>query len=130
MRTMTRLHSTLLALAASMLAATASAATITVVNNDGAGEGFNDPTVVTALASNPGTTLGAQRLFVFQTAANQWGALLTSSVEIKVRAAFNALTCSGTSAVLGSAGATTVHADFANAPRAATWYSASLANSK
>jgi hypothetical protein len=106
----------------------AGAATITVVNNDGPGEGFNDPTVVAPLPSNPATTLGAQRLAVFQAAANQWGALLNSTVEIKVRAAFNPLTCSGTSAVLGSAGAISVHRDFVNAPVVGTWYSAALAN--
>jgi len=116
------------ALAALCIAGSASAATITIVNNDGPGEGFNDTTPVSPLASNPGTTLGAQRLFVFQTAANQWGARLNSSVEIRVRAAFNPLTCSGTSAVLGSAGAVSVFRDFPNAPRPQTWYSVALAN--
>ena len=51
----TRLLSTLALLAGS----STQAATITVVNIDGAGEGFNDPTVVAALPSNPFTTLGA-----------------------------------------------------------------------
>jgi hypothetical protein len=122
------LQSVAVAIATFCAAGSVSAATITIVNNDGAGEGFNDTTPVTPLASNPGTTLGAQRLFVFQTAANQWGALLNSSVEIKVRAAFNPLTCSGTSAVLGSAGATSVFRNFTNAPRPETWYSVALAN--
>lgn len=108
--------------------AAAHAATITVVNVDGAGEGFNDPTPVTPLPSNPGTTLGQQRLIAFQAAAAQWGALLDSTVEIRVRAAFNPLTCSGSSAVLGSAGATTVHQNFTNAPLPNTQYSAALAN--
>jgi PA domain len=116
-------------LAIALIAPMANAATITIVNTDGAGEGFNDPTVVAALPSNPNTTLGAQRLFAFQAAANQWGALLQSSVEIKVQAAFNPLTCSGTSAVLGSAGALTVHQNFANAPVANVWYNQALANS-
>ncbi len=105
------------------------AATITIVNLDGAGEGFNDPTVVPALPSNPFTTLGEQRLHVFQTAASQWGARLQSSVEIRVQAAFNPLTCSGTSAVLGSAGAVTVHSNFANAPVPNVWYPPALASS-
>lgn len=108
--------------------AAAHAATITVVNNDGPGEGFNDPTPVAPLPSNPGTTLGQQRLIAFEAAAAQWGALLDSSVEIRVRAAFNPLTCSGTSAVLGSAGATSVHENFTNAPLPDTLYSAALAN--
>jgi hypothetical protein len=119
----------LLTVCAGLLASTAHAATITVVNQDGPGEGFNDPTVVAALPSNPFTTLGEQRLHVFQTAANQWGALLVSNVEIRVQAAFNPLTCSGTSAVLGSAGAITVHSNFANAPVANVWYSSALASS-
>jgi hypothetical protein len=117
-----------LAIAVALGGTAAQAATITIVNIDGAGEGFNDPTPVAALPSNPGTTLGQQRLNVFQTAAAQWGALLESDVEIRVRAAFNPLTCSGTSAVLGSAGATSVHQDFTNAPLPGTLYAASLAN--
>lgn len=122
-------HSILLLALSLGLAASAQAATITVVNLDGANEGFNDPTVVAALPSNPFTTLGAQRLHVFQTAAAQWGALLESNVEIRVQAAFNPLTCAGTSAVLGSAGAMTVHRDFANAPVLGVWYNQALANS-
>jgi hypothetical protein len=116
-------------LALGLAASTSQAATITVVNVDDPGEGFNDPTPVAPLNSNSATTLGAQRLAVFQRAAQQWGALLTSDVEIQVRAAFNPLTCSGTSAVLGSAGARTVHRDFPNAPQPDTWYSQALANS-
>jgi len=127
---MNALQTGALVLAASLFASAAqAAAVISVVNIDGPGEGFNDPTPVAPLASNPGTTLGEQRLHVFQTAANQWGELLDSTVEIRVRAAFNPLTCSGTSAVLGSAGAVTIFRNFANAPIADTWYSAALANS-
>jgi len=107
----------------------AAAATITIINNDGAGEGFNDPTLVAPLPSNPEITLGAQRLSVVRAVANEWGALLRSSVEIKIRVAFNPLTCNGTSAVLGSAGALSAHANFANAPFPNTLYSAALANS-
>ena len=119
----------LVALALTLTASLTDAATITIVNIDGVGEGFNDPTVVAALPSNPNTTLGAQRLFAFQAAANQWGALLQSTVEIRAEAAFNPLTCSGTSAVLGSAGALSIHANFANAPVANVWYNQALANS-
>lgn len=122
-------RSLFLAICAGLLAGNAHAATITVVNLDGPGEGFNDPTPVAPLPSNPFTTLGEQRLHVFQTAAAQWGALLVSNIEIRVQAAFNPLTCSGTSAVLGSAGGTTIHQNFANAPVANVWYSSSLASS-
>lgn len=125
---MNRIRSILPALLLASLAAPASAVTITILNNDGPGEGLNDPTVVPALPSNPATTLGAQRLAVLQKAADQWGQLLEGNVTIVVRAEFNPQTCSGTSAVLGSAGASTVHADFANAPVANRWYSVALAN--
>jgi hypothetical protein len=104
-------------------------ATITVVNLDGAGEGFNDPTVVAPVGGNTGTTLGQQRLIAFQYAADLWGQLLNSGVTIVVNAQMNPLFCSPTSAVLGSAGTTTVHRDFSGAPVANTWYSQALANS-
>lgn len=110
------------------LAPPAGAATITIVNNDGAGEGFNDPTVVAPVGGNPGTTRGAQRLFVFQTAANIWGSILPSAVEIRVTANFNPLSCDATSAVLGSAGAAANLSDFPGAEVANTWYPSALAN--
>ncbi len=82
------------------------AATITVVNNDGAGEGFNDPTVVAPVGGNSGTTLGAQRLNAFEFAAEIWADLIASDVEIRVAAEFNPLLCDpNVGAVLGQAGA-------------------------
>ncbi len=118
-----------LVLAASMVAASlAHAATITIVNNDGAGEGFNDATAVAAVGGNNGTTVGQQRLNVFQHAANIWGAALPSNIEIKVNAQFNALTCSATSGVLGSAGPVTLFRDFSGAPLTGHWYHVALAN--
>lgn len=107
---------------------TAFAATITIVNNDGAGEGFNDTTPVSPIGGNPGTTLGAQRLFIFQHAAAIWGNILPSDVTILVRAQFNPQTCSATTGVLGSAGSTTIHSDFPGALVANTWYNQALAN--
>lgn len=115
----------LVVLAASNALATA---TITIVNNDGAGEGFNDPTPRAPVGGNPGTTLGDQRLFVFNHATSIWGSILTSPVTILVRAQFNPQTCTATSATLGSTGATTTHRNFAGAPYANTWYVQSLAN--
>lgn len=111
-----------------MVAGMASAATITIVNSDAAGEGFNDPTVVAPVGGNPGTTLGQQRLNVFQTAADQWGALIESDVEVLVAAKFDPLTCGASGAVLGSCGSTYILRNFPNAPFANTWYSAALAN--
>jgi hypothetical protein len=80
------------------------------------------------VGGNPGTTVGQQRLNVFQYAANIWGGILPSTVTIVVRAQFNPQTCTATSAVLGSAGPVTVHRDFANADFPLTWYHAALAN--
>jgi hypothetical protein len=109
-------------------AAAPEAATITIVNNDGPGEGFNDPTTASPVGGNDGTTIGQQRLNVFNFAANIWGAFLDSSVTVQVRSQFDPLTCTSTSAVLGSAGTTTVHRDFNGALLAGTWYSQALAN--
>jgi len=103
-------------------------ATITIVNNNAAGVGFNDPAPRAPVGGNPGLTLGDQRLFIFQYGANKWGNILTSSVPILVRSQFAAQTCTATSAVLGSTGALTIHRDFAGAPFTGTWYQQSLAN--
>jgi hypothetical protein len=67
-------------------------------------------------------------MIVFEAAAAAWGARLSSSVAIEVAAGFNPLTCSQSSAVLGSAGPTTAHRDFPGAPFAATFYVQALAN--
>lgn len=106
----------------------ASAATITVVNMDGPGEGFNDPTPVAPVGGNTGTTLGEQREIVFQTAADIWGGILDSNVEIMIRANFNPLSCDASSAVLGSAGAVQVTSNFTGAAYSNTWYHIALAN--
>src|SRR5262245_975724 len=103
------------------------AATITILNADAAGEGFNDPTVVAPVGGNPGTTLGQQRLIAFQFAAEIWGSQLKSDVPIQVLANFDPLACTATSAVLGSAGAVTIWHDF-GAGTPGTWYGAALAN--
>jgi len=104
------------------------ATTITIVNADGPGEGFNDPTPVAPVGGNPGTTLGEQRLHVFQYAAAQWAARIDSDVEIRVESNFDPLSCNAYSAVLGAAGTTSVHRDFSGAPLPATWYPQALAN--
>lgn len=104
------------------------AVTIVILNNDGAGEGFNDPTVVAPVGGNAGMTLGEQRLIAFQAAAARWGATLTSVPTITVRASFDPLTCTASSAVLGSAGALQVFRDFPGAPLAGHWYGEALAN--
>jgi hypothetical protein len=104
--------------------------TVGIVNLDGAGEGFNDPTAVAPVFGNTGTTRGAQRLNVFRAAAAYWGAILKSTIPIQVDARMDPQFCTATSAILGSAGPTTVHRDFAGAPVASTWYVQATANSR
>jgi hypothetical protein len=104
------------------------AATIVILNNDSANTGFNDPTPVSPVGNNTGTTLGQQRLNAFQFAANIWGATLNSNITITIRASWAALSCTSTTAVLGSSGAVSVFRNFPNAPNADTFYSAALAN--
>jgi hypothetical protein len=107
-----------------------SSATITIVNNDGPGEGFNDPNPAFAVGEggNTGTTVGEQRLILFQFAASIWGAFLDSNVTIDVRSQFNPQTCSSSGAVLGSAGSVNLVRDFPNAQFTSTWYHTALAN--
>jgi hypothetical protein len=117
-----------LALSASAIGSAQAAATIVIVNQNAPGVGFNDPTPAAPVGGNPGTTLGQQRLNAFQRAADIWGATLTSSVPIRIGASFVPLSCTASSAVLGSAGANEIWSDFTNAPRANTWYPAALAS--
>jgi hypothetical protein len=117
-----------LTLACAAIGAAQAAATITIVNLNAAGEGFNDPTAAVPVGGNTGTTLGQQRLIAFQHAANVWGATLTSNVTIRVGASFVPLSCTADSAVLGSAGANEIFSDFPNAPKTGTWYPSALAS--
>lgn len=98
------------------------AATITIVNGDPAGVGFNDATPATPVGGNTGTTLGAQRLNAFQAAASKWGETLDSNVPIRVLATWEALPCTDGAAVLGSAGALEVFSDFPGAPQPNAWF--------
>jgi hypothetical protein len=117
-----------LALACGAMGAAQAAATIKINNLNAPGVGFNDMTPATPVGGNSGTTLGQQRLIAFTHAANIWGATLTSPVPIVINARFSPLACTNTGAVLGSAGATQVFADFPGAPKAGTLYSYALAN--
>jgi hypothetical protein len=109
---------------------------ITIVNGNAAGVGFNDPTAIAPVGGNPGTTLGQQRLNAFQFAADVWGSTLDSPVEIKILATFEPLSCSATSATLGSAGTIFIWSDFGSvgffpgAEFPATWYHNALANKR
>jgi hypothetical protein len=103
-------------------------ATFVIQNNNGPGEGFNDPTPFAGAPGNPAATLGQARLNAFQYAADLWGACLNSNVTIIVAAQMSEQFCDGTSAVLGSAGANFVHTNFPGAPKANTWYPDALAD--
>ncbi len=125
------LRFTRMALAATLALATSfasAAATIVIQNMNAAGEGFNDATPAAPVGGNAGTTLGEQRLIAFEAAADQWGATLTSSQTIVIRASFEPLTCTASSAVLGSAGAYNIWRDFPGAAKTKTWYPQALAN--
>ena len=110
---------------------------ITIVNNNLPGVGFNDPTPATPVGGNTGTTLGEQRLNAFKEAARIWGNTLDSPVEITILASFVPLSCTASSAVLGSAGTTTIFRDFTGQSLLApgvdfsgTWYHFALANKR
>src|SRR4051812_38212514 len=124
-------HSFLVILIGALLLSASSAlasSTIVIQNGDAAGVGFNDPTPVAPVGGNAGTTLGQQRLNAFQAAANIWGATLNSGPTMTVLATWEPLTCTSSTAVLGSAGANSIWRDFANASFSGTWFSAALAN--
>ncbi|MEM7049633.1 MAG: hypothetical protein AAF604_08240 [Acidobacteriota bacterium] len=124
---MARLLSCLL-LAAAFASAAWADVTVTILNNDDPGEGFNDPTVVAAVGINPETTLGAQRLFVFNQAGVILSNFLDSNVEIIVRSNFDPLFCDAQFAQLGLAGAALLNSNFPGADRLDTWYHVALAN--
>ena len=111
-----------------IISSSAGAVTITVKNNDPAGVGFNDPTPVSPVGGNNGTTLGQQRLIAAQAAADIWGSVLTSNVPIIIGATWpNDVPCEDTAATLASAGS---HSGIRNSPNAFpnTWYTLALAN--
>jgi hypothetical protein len=116
------------ALALALLgAAAAQAATIQITSRDPAGVGFNDPTPVAPVGGNPGTTLGEQRMNVYKYVAGLWEQAIDSPVTITVNAGWEALSCTSTSAVLGSAGAWNIWHDFPGG-KPGTWYPQALAN--
>jgi hypothetical protein len=125
-----RIFFSLLATLALLLsaAASAAAATVTIVVVDPPGVGFNDPTPAAPVGGNPGTTVGEQRLVSFQFAADVWGTALDSAVEIRIQASFPALSCTATTATLGSAGSILVVLNFPGAEFTDTLYTTALAN--
>jgi hypothetical protein len=117
----------LIAAACTLTCLGASAATINVTSRDPAGQGFNDPTPVQPVGGNMGTTLGQQRMNVYKYVAGIWEKNLQSDVTINVSAAWEALTCTSSSATLGSASAWNIWHDFPGG-KPGTWYPQALAN--
>jgi hypothetical protein len=115
------------ALIAGCLAIPAANAAIIPVNLDADGSGLNDTTARAPEGGNPGTTVGEQRRIVYQFAADLWGSVLTTDVDVKVGASFSALTCDSSSAVLGSAGTYWIWWDN-SFPIPGAWYHQALAN--
>jgi hypothetical protein len=125
-----------LLLIAVLLTAPALGANITINNVDPPGVGFNDPTPVDSVGGNPGTTLGEQRVNVFRLAADLWGSVLESEVDIVVQATFNPastffgpLPCGPVSGTLGAAATIQIFANFPGAELLDHWYHSALANS-
>ncbi len=118
------------ALASSILlaASNAPAVAISIHPTDSAGEGFLDQAPRDPVGGNPGTTLGAQRLFVLEHAATAWSKRLVGDIPIVVAASFDPLGGDDASATLGYTSPTTVHRDFTGAPIAGTWFVSALAN--
>lgn len=102
--------------------------TITIINQDGSNEGFNDPTPVSPVGGNTGTTLGEQRLIALQYSADLIGQMLHSDSNITITAQFNNEGGSAFSATLATAGPNSVHFNFAAAPERDTYYVQALAN--
>lgn len=104
------------------------AARITIKHNDPLNFGFRDPSSREPVGGNNGKTLGQQRLNVFKYAAQLWGRMINSRINIVVEASFANLSCSGYSALLGAAGAARVFANFPRAPKLNVWYPSALAD--
>ena len=107
----------------------APAANIVIVNGDVAGEGLNDPTVVAPVGNNPGATLGEQRMNVLVGVGDIWGAIIESSVDIRIFAKFDPINMPTPCSVIGSTGPGTVYMNFPGAPVANTWFHSVIADS-
>ncbi len=106
------------------------ATNVVLVNSDSANEGFNsNEAPFPNQTGNTGSTLGQQRLNVFQAAADYWEQRINSTVTIRVQINFDPLFCEPNRATLGSAGPNAVFRDFPSAPLSNTWYVEAVANS-
>jgi hypothetical protein len=117
----------LAAIAAFAAHSATAAASFTIINMDGPGEGLNDPTPFTPEGGNNATTLGAARMAVLEEAGRVWGLQLNSTIPIVVEAWFDPLTCSPMSGTLGYAGALSYYSD-PSFPNPAAVYPVALAD--
>jgi PA domain len=83
---------------------TAQAADLQLLNADPAGVGLNSTAYAAPVGGNTATTVGGQRVRVYQYALALWGNVLGTNAPVLVQASFAALTCTPTQGVLGSAG--------------------------
>jgi PA domain len=108
-------------------------ADITILNTNAPGTGLNDPTQVSPIGLNFGTTRGQQAIIALQYAATIWGATLNSKVPIVIDSAFVTtaedarLVCSSTSGILGITGVASFIST-ASLPVAGASYPVALAN--
>jgi PA domain/Domain of unknown function DUF11 len=85
-------------------------AEITILDTNAPGKGLNDPTPVSPLGLNFGTTRGQQALIALQYAATVWDATLRSGVPIVIDSAFVStaedprFVCTSTAGILGITG--------------------------
>jgi hypothetical protein len=103
-------------------------ARIVLVNLNAPDVGLNDPTPVVPVGGNPMTTLGGQRMFALQHAANIWASQLRSHPAVRIQIAFIPRPCLVNAAVVASAGPMWLDLNFKHAPVADTWYHGALAN--
>jgi PA domain-containing protein len=104
-------------------------AKLTIFNADaGTGKGFDDPTPAATVGGNTGTTVGQQRLNVFNYVAGIWGQALDSASEIKIYASFAPLSCTATAGTLGGTSVSWWEANFPGAAFTNTWYHVTLAS--
>jgi len=104
-------------------------AKITIRSVDDPNVGLNDTTPADPIGGNNGTTIGEQRMIALQAAANTWGTLIDSTVEIVIDVHFQSLTpCDASTGVLAQAGPTHDVMNFDSAPKQDVWYPVALAS--
>ncbi len=103
-------------------------ADVQLVNFDPPGLGLNDMTPASPVGGNPGTTIGEQRVNVYNRAVELWGAQLDSDVTIFIGATFQPLPCASNGGVLGAAGPDGLFINFPGAPLPSTIYAGAQAD--